>query len=41
MISNAGNGDEHAELVFGDVPNARYSLLIKNQEYGTLSLKED
>ena len=42
MVTDSGNGiDEHVELVFGDVPNAKFSLLVENEEYGTLGLKEE
>lgn len=44
LASDNGNGngkDEHLELVFGDVPNAKHSLIVENQEYGRLSIVEE
>lgn len=42
MVRDSGTGtDEHVELVFGDVPDPKFSLLVENEEYGTLGLKED
>ena len=40
-VDSGKDGKEHLELVFGDVPSLKHSLLMENQEYGRLPSDEE
>lgn len=40
MATDNGNGNEHLEIVFGDVPSHKLWLVVENQQYGALREKK-